>query len=194
MQDSASFAAYINSRMLFLLKQAEEDELLNGSGSGNHLSGLITRADIFDTGYSNVDTMIDVLRKAIGQVYRVSKLPATGIVLNPDDWQTIQLTKESGRGISSGQYNFSDPQSAGVPRLWGLPVVECDSMAASQFLVGAFNAGAAIWDRADATIEVSREHDDFFIRNTVAILAEERLALTVYRPSAFVFGGFPFGS
>jgi HK97 family phage major capsid protein len=124
----------------------------------------------------------------------VSGLPATGIVLNPDDWQTIQLIKESGSGISSGQYIFSDPQSAGVPQLWGRPVVESHSMTAGEFLVGAFNVGAAIWDRNDATVEVSREHGDFFVKNMVAILAEERLALTVYRPSAFVHGGFPYGS
>jgi len=195
MQDSQSFANYINDRMLFLLKLSEEQELLNGSGSGNHLLGLVTEADTFDTTYSSTnDTFIDVLRKAMGQVYRVSKLPATGIVLNPDDWQTIQLTKQSGSGISSGQYIFSAPQSAGVPQLWGLPVVESHSMAASQFLVGNFSVGAAIWDRADATVEISREHASFFIQNMLAILAEERLALTVYRPSAFVYGGFPFGS
>ncbi len=35
---------------------------------------------------------------------------------------------------------------------------------------------AAIWDRWDATVEVSREHQDFFIKNMVAILCEEKLA------------------
>ncbi|MGE5113125.1 MAG: phage major capsid protein [Acidobacteriaceae bacterium] len=45
-----------------------------------------------------------------------------------------------------------------------------------------------------ATVEVSREHRDFFTKNLVAILCESRLALTVYRPTAFVYGGFPFGS
>ena len=100
--DSTAFANYINGRMLFLLKSAEENELLNGSGSGNHLNGLITQADSFDTAYSSTsDTYIDTLRKAIGQVYRVSQFAASGIVLNPDDWQTIQLTKQSGSGVDS---------------------------------------------------------------------------------------------
>ena len=60
-------------------------------------------------------------------------------------------------------------------------------------MVGAFNVGAQIWDREDATVEVSREHASFFIQNMVAVLCEERLALSVYRPSAFVYGGFPYG-
>jgi hypothetical protein len=46
----------------------------------------------------------------------------------------------------------------------------------------------------DATVEISREHSDFFVRNLAAVLCESRLALTVYRPTAFVTGGFPFGS
>jgi HK97 family phage major capsid protein len=53
---------------------------------------------------------------------------------------------------------------------------------------------AAIWDRAGATIEVSREHSDYFVKNMVAILCEERLALSVFRPKALIYGGFPFGS
>jgi hypothetical protein len=48
-------------------------------------------------------------------------------------------------------------------------------MARGQFLVGAFNLAAAIWDRNDATVEISRDHSDFFIRNMCALLAEERL-------------------
>ena len=35
---------------------------------------------------------------------------------------------------------------------------------------------------------VSENVDDHFIRNMVAILVEERLALTVYRTTAFVYG------
>jgi hypothetical protein len=54
--------------------------------------------------------------------------------------------------------------------------------------------GAAIWDRNDATVEISREHSDYFTRNMIAVLAEERLALTVFAPLAFVYFGFPFGS
>jgi HK97 family phage major capsid protein len=67
-------------------------------------------------------------------------------------------------------------------------------MAESQFLVGAFAMAAMIWDRNNATVEISREHSDFFVRNMAAILVEERLALTVFRSDALVFGGFPFGS
>jgi hypothetical protein len=43
-------------------------------------------------------------------------------------------------------------------------------MTEGQFLVGAFQMSATIWDRMDATVEISREHSDYFIRNTAAPL------------------------
>jgi hypothetical protein len=67
-------------------------------------------------------------------------------------------------------------------------------MARGQFLAGAFGLATAIWDRDSATVEISREHADFFTRNLVAILVEERLSLTVFRSDALVYAGLPFGS
>ena len=68
------------------------------------------------------------------------------------------------------------------------------SMPESQFLVGAFQMSAMIWDKNDATIEISREHSDFFVRNMAALLCEERLALSVFRSDGLIYGGFPLGS
>lgn len=49
-------------------------------------------------------------------------------------------------------------------------------------------------NRQSATVEISREHSDYFVRNLAAILVEQREALVCYRPTAFLSGGFPFGS
>ena len=37
---------------------------------------------------------------------------------------------------------------------------------------------------------MAEQHADFFIRNAVVILAEQRLAMAVKRPEAFVKGSF----
>ena len=44
---------------------------------------------------------------------------------------------------------------------------------------------AGVAPRRAVSVEASNSHDDFFRRNMVAIRAEERLALAVYRPVAF---------
>ncbi len=194
LDDAPALAGYINSRLIFGLKIEEERQLLLGSGSGSDLAGLVTEATLYDTARTTVatDTFIDVLRHAITQA-EASFFEADAIVLNPQDWEAIELTKTTG-SASSGQYIFANPQAMTTPRLWGKNVVATYAMPKSQFLVGAFAQAAAIWDRNDATVELSREHSDFFIRNMVAVLCEERLALTVYRPTALIYGGFPFGS
>jgi HK97 family phage major capsid protein len=195
MDDSASLASYINARLAYMLKLKEEDQLLNGSGSTPNLSGLLTNATAYDTSFTTpaTDSYIDVLQHAITQVEENSDFEADGIILNNLDWASIQLIKTSGGG-ADGRYVYADPHSATGPRLWGLPVVPTKSMARGEFLVGAFAMAAAIWDRNSVTIELSREHDDFFTRNLVAVLVEERLCLTTFRDDALCAGGFPFGS
>ncbi|TNE75539.1 MAG: phage major capsid protein, partial [Gammaproteobacteria bacterium] len=114
-----------------------------------------------------------------------SEYRPTAVLLNPADWFDIDTRKV---GASDDRYVVGNPREMGQPRLWGLPVVITNSITSGTFLVGAFDIGAQIWDREDATIEVSRENSDNFVKNMVTILAEERIALTVYRPGAFIKG------
>jgi HK97 family phage major capsid protein len=192
LDDSAALANFINRRMLYFLKLKEEDELLNGTGSGGDLDGLMHAASIYQ-GPSPIplgETKLDSIRRAIGQV-EAAGFSATGVVVNPVDWTDICLIKESGTYIFSGEYIYSDPHAAGPPSVWGRPLVVSSKMAAGEFLVGDFStAGAELWDRMQSSIEISFEHLDFFTTNKVAILAEERLALTVYQANAFVAGSF----
>jgi HK97 family phage major capsid protein len=58
------------------------------------------------------------------------------------------------------------------------------------FLVGDSTA-CALFDRQQATIEVSREHSDYFIRNIAAILCELRVSFAVFNSAAFISGTFP---
>lgn len=192
LDDSAALSNFINRRMLYFLKLVEEDQLLNGNDSGGNLNGLMHAASAY-SGPSPVplgETKLDSIRRGIGQV-EANGFSATGVVVNPADWTEICLIKQSGTYIFSGEYIYSDPHAAGPPSVWGRPLVVSSKMAAGSFLVGDFStAGAELWDRMQSQVEVSREHSDFFTRNLCAIMAEERLSLTVYANAAFVAGQF----
>ncbi|MNL05741.1 Phage capsid family protein [compost metagenome] len=69
-------------------------------------------------------------------------------------------------------------------------MVETQAIAVDKFLTGAFKLGAQLFDRWQARVEVATENEDDFVKNLVTILAEERLALAVYRPEAFIYGDF----
>lgn len=177
--------SYINGRAIYGLKYVEESQILAGDGTGQNLLGIIPQATAFDDSKrKSGDTPIDTLRRAILQV-RVAEYRATGVVLNPTDWADLELQKDS-----TGQYIWVNVQDGGAQRMWRLPVIDTNSMAEGEFLVGAFDMGAQVFDREDASVEVSTEDADNFTKNMVTIRAEERLALAVYRPESFVHGEF----
>jgi HK97 family phage major capsid protein len=189
--DVPMLSSYIDTRLTYGLKYVEEAQLLSGDGTGENLLGLIPQATEFDDALRAVgDNKIDTLRKAILQV-RIAEYRASGIVLNPIDWADIELTKST-----TGEYVWVNVGTGASPQLWRLPVVDTNAIPAGNFLVGAFNMAAQVFDREDANVQVSTEDGDNFIKNMVTIRAEERLALVVYRPESFVYGPFaaPSGS
>src|SRR5690606_22434178 len=95
----------------------------------------------------------------------------------------IELTKDGEK-----RYIVGNALSPIGPSLWGLPVVQTQAIAANTFLTGAFNLGAQIFDRMGVEVLLSTENDTDFETNQATIRIEERLALAVYRPEAFVTG------
>lgn len=188
LDDAPQLESYVNSRLTYGLKLEEEDQLLNGNGASGNLSGILNSGNF--TAYSRAvtgDTKLDTLRRAITQA-QLSEYTSDTIVLNPADWEAIELQK-----TTYGEYIFGGemgPVDMIGPRIWGKRVVATNSIAAGTFLVGGFSMGAQIWDRMDAAVQISYEDGDNFKKNMATLLAEERLALTVYRPSAFISGSF----
>jgi HK97 family phage major capsid protein len=187
LDDSVALMDYLNTRLLYGLKLAEEKQLLGGDGTGQNLSGLILNSTPY-SGYVAGDTVLDTLGRAINQVENVG-FKVDAVLLNPGDKWRAYLQK-----TTYGEYVFADPYTVMRAQLWSVPVVTTVNLMPGQFLVGAFKQACAVWDKWDATIEVSREHQDFFIKNMVAILCEERLALTVFRSDGIVHGSFGSGS
>jgi HK97 family phage major capsid protein len=102
--------------------------------------------------------------------------------MHPNDWEDIELTKDS-----NGQYLVAvSVAMGGEPKLWRIPIVETPAIPEGTALVGAFGTGAQLYDREQASIRISEQHADFFVRNAIVVLAEQRLALAVKRPEAFV--------
>ncbi|WP_428406068.1 phage major capsid protein [Methylobacterium sp.] len=181
--DAPGLRSIVDQRLRYGLGLTEENQLLNGSGVGQNLLGLVTAAAAYVAPGSLVaTTQVDVIRLMILQS-ALAEFPPNGIVLNPIDWAAIEMGKDT-----QGRYIIGNPQGTLSPTLWGLPVVATQAMGVDKALVGAFNLAAQIFDRQDATVDVSTEDGDNFIRNKVTIRAEERLALAIYRPQAIVYG------
>jgi HK97 family phage major capsid protein len=183
LDDIPQLRSIIDQRLLFGLALKEEQQLLFGDGVGQNLFGIVPQATPYVAAFvPAAETAIDTMRLAMLQAV-LAEYPATGHVLHPTDWARIELTKDD-----LGRYIIGNPQGQAAPTLWGLPVVATPAMTVDKFLTGAFKLGAQLFDRWAARVEVATENEDDFVKNLLTILAEQREALAVYRPEAFIYG------
>lgn len=184
--DEPQLRSIIDNELLYGLALAEDDQILNGDGQGENLLGILNTPGIQRyTGVSG-DQMSDQLRKS-ATLSVLANYPGNGFVLHPFDWEKIELQKAKG----DGQYMLTSNVAIGATtQVWRQPVVESPAMNEGTWLTGAFGIGAQLYDREQANVRIAEQHADFFIRNAVAILAEERIALACKRPESFVVGTF----
>ncbi len=186
LDDAPGLKSIIDAEMRYGLEFAEEAEMLYGDGTGAHLLGIVPQATAYSAAFAVTgETAIDRIRLAMLQGV-LALYPMTGTVLNPTDWTKIEMLKDA-----QGRYIIGDPQGTVAPRLWGLPVVASIAMTAGTFLTGAFKYAAQIFDRMQIEVLISTENADDFEKNMISIRAEERLALVVKRPAAFITGNLP---
>jgi HK97 family phage major capsid protein len=178
--DVGQLEGLINDELRKDIAEAEENEILLGDGTGEHLPGILTTSGIQSQAFDS--NIFVTVRKAITKARTVGRVVPNAVALNPVDVETIDLARE---GTNSGQFLGAGPFAMGPRTLWGLPVLETEAIAAGRGLVGDFSK-AVLWDREQTTVTMTDSHDDFFIRNMVAVLAEERVAFGVTRPTAFV--------
>jgi HK97 family phage major capsid protein len=186
LDDAPQLKAFIDDEMLYGLAYVEDNQLLNGAGTGTDLNGIYTQATTFAANPAVVasPTKIDAILYALLQ-NAIANIPADGIVLHPSDWVSMLATKDS-----NGNYIMGDPMQQVAPNLFGVPVAQSLAMAAGTFLTGDFKGSATLYDRWAPRVEVSTEHSDFFVRNLVLVLVEERIGLAVRRPTGFTKGSF----
>ena len=179
LEDIPGFESMIRDRMGFMVKAVEENQLLNGDGTGLNILGLYNRNGVQTvTGYG-ISTIDSILR-GIVQVQTVAFVEPTAMVLHPLDWFDIRTSKDSTNNYLLGPAT-QDPNTT---RPWGLNIRVTTRARQNTALVGAFNM-AQVFRRSGIAIAISTENQDFFITNKLAVRAEERLALAVYRPEAF---------
>lgn len=170
----------IENRLVFMVRRREEAQLMNGNGTAPNISGITDRSGL-QTQALGADAVPDAILKAANLVRVNSFYEPDGVVIHPLDMQDIRLLK-----TADGVYIFgnpADPYSA--MRLWGMEIRETTAQTQNTAVVGAFGTAAQVFRRGGITVTASTEHASYFIENKVAILAEERLGLAVYRPNAF---------
>jgi HK97 family phage major capsid protein len=190
--------SYVNGRLVLFVQLAEEDQLLNGSGTAPNLRGILNRSGLTAAQAVATDSRVDAIFKEITKIRAGAFLEPDALVINPTDWQSIRLSKDSnGQYYGGGPFGFASYGNAGQSggdttnlaggseTLWNMRVVVTPAIAQGTALVGAFGLSAQVLRREGIRVESTNSNEDDFKNNLIAIRVEERLGLAVYRPAGF---------
>lgn len=178
-EDVDQTRSLIDNRLLFFLDLTEEDQLLSGDGNSPNLTGFHTKSGV-QTQAKGSDSVPDAIYKGITKVRATGQAEPTGIIIHPNDWQDIRLLK-----TTDGIYIWGNPSEPGPERVWGLPGVITTGEPENTGLLGDFELWCEIFRRRGANVKVSDSHSDYFIKGKLAIRADKRLGLVIYRAAAF---------
>ena len=180
LEDVPQAESYIDTRLRTFVTLEENRQLLQGNGTAPNLRGLLNTAGLLVQA-KGADSTPDAVYKALTKVKVTSLLEPTSSVFHPNDWQDIRRREPTvAPACTSGDL----PPRPAPSGFWGLDAMVTTAMPEGTGLVGAFRAGAQIFRRSDLTLQVGWVNDQF-IKNQRTIVVEERLALVVFRPTAF---------
>lgn len=178
LEDVPGVQNLLEDRLTLMLKIKEESQLLTGDGSTPNIRGLLNGSSI-QTQAKGSDEVQDAIFKGMTKVRWTAYAEPNLIIMHPNDWQSIRLATDD-----NGRYIWGDPYLAGDDRLWGKPVLVTPSETENTALVGDFMY-CRIARRTGVRVKISDSHSDYFIKNKLAVLVEERLALEIHRSDAF---------
>ena len=191
--DAPMLQRLIDAKLMYGLNLLSDTQLLYGAGTNQSLTGLMVDSGVSDIGEIATGTttaqlpgaMLDHIRAAITENQTNEYYNINGLVLNPVDWATLETAKGT-----DGHYIWVSVPNGGEQRLWRVPVIVSNAMTAGDFLLGDWTMGATIYDREQMDVRVSESHSDYFVKNGVAVLAEERYGFGIELPKAFTKGSF----
>lgn len=128
-----------------------------------------------DVPATSSSSLLSGIREAIA-VLQAAGRGATAVGVNPADYAALDI--EAAATAHSGPTQFGS--------FWGLTTVPIASVPAGTAYVGNFAEAVTWFDRNTTGVFMTDSHADFFVRNKLLILAEQRATFDVVDPAALV--------
>jgi hypothetical protein len=179
--DIPAMSSYLSMRLSKFVQLAEEGELVNGDGTGNHLEGLLGLADTTVDSQSSFDIDTAVMR-LLARTWKRSFMDPQWILMSPHTWARYVTLRTDLNG-GQGQFLAGPPGLAALRSMWGLPITVTPVIPDDKVIVGNSAAGM-IFRNGGLRVESSTGYGTFFGEGLVAIRAKIRTAFAVFRPQA----------
>jgi HK97 family phage major capsid protein len=184
LDDYPALEQFLGQELAYGVEEAVADFILNGGTAedGSTVSGMLNTTGVVQTPFTT--NRLLTLRRAIGEL-DVQGVTATGIILNPSDWESIEtLTTANGEFLLP-----LAPQNSVDRRLWNTPVTLAAGMPAGEAIIGDLSTVSLLyrnsqrieWNPYMTEIGSSGalEPRDLFRRNEVVFRAEIRVGLEI---------------
>jgi HK97 family phage major capsid protein len=198
LEDAPAIQSYINGRLTLFVRIEEERQLLRGTSGGNEVQGLLTSRNVpVYAGGTAAGNRAEQLFKAMNGMRGSAFVEPDWMVVSPSDWEAIRLLKDTANqyygggpflgpyGGPQGPVSATGQLSGAQDTIWGKPVYVTGAIGAGTAVIGS-RESAQVFRKGGISVEATNSHSNYFQLNLVAIRAEERLALAVYRPGGFV--------
>jgi hypothetical protein len=197
LEDAPAIQTVINGTLTLMVQLEAERQLLRGTSGGNEVQGILTSRSVpvRVTGTADGNMAIQLF-KAMNSMRGSAFVEPDWLIIDPTDYEKLRLLTDStgqlfGGGPFQGQYGNSSGQvnsgwmnGGAVDTLWNKPVYVSPLIGPGTALIGN-RAAAQVWNRGGMRVEASSSHENFFRVNLIAIRAERRLGLTVFRSQGY---------
>jgi hypothetical protein len=180
--DVAGLANILESRLIYLVSRRIESQIVNGNGVGENLLGILSTTGVGSVAYDSTKPFSDLILAGLTQV-RLANAEPSAVLLNPNTWAAMLEAKATGSGerLDSGGA-FESPANA----IWGCPVIQSAIIGTNQAIVADWGRATTLYVRESVNCRVSDADQDDFVRNRLTMLAEARVGLALWQPSAIV--------
>ena len=171
LDDVTGLEAWLSAYLGYLVKLAEESEILLGTGVPPSMRGF------FNSGlpaYGGAETEPAALvADMMAQAVRTSGIYPDTVVVSTAIWAGLAASSAAALDAAAGTFA-------------GAEVIACGALSATQAMVGPAQSLAVLGREGGTIVEGTRSHASDFVSNKAAIRAASRLALGVLMPKAFV--------
>lgn len=191
LEDYPRLVSVIQERGIYAKDLATEDQILNGTGTGADLTGLLNTTGIGTDTYANgadAQAKAEAIYAAAMDIKAATGYDADAVILNPADFEEIRLAKDGNDQYLGGgffQNSYGNGAYALTPDIWGMRVALSSYVTAGTIVVGAFRQSAALAVKGGTRVEVGYDGTDFS-HDRVTLRIEERMALEVFAPAGFM--------